>query len=133
MNRKLDIFLGFSLWLASVIAALLLCAIYVFSDPEPPRINLNGSTQFGPISSQGGRVLIDGSQWSATGAVQADGGLQLFWTEGTSGRTAIGVYDKALVGRWGWADEVELKADGSLVGTTQPETIIVTKERGPEL
>lgn len=103
----------------------------------PPPADLNGQCAWGPVQHQAGRVTIDGTVWRASGSIQADGSLQLIWEELNSGRTAIGSYavdDADLVGKWGWLDECKLRADGSIEGTTQPETIRITKgERGPEL
>jgi hypothetical protein len=94
-------------------------SIFLFFAPLPPGLpvdGVSGECRFGEIVQTGRNVAINGPLWPATGSARADGAFILFWRP-VHQAAAVGVYrleGGALVGHWGWAEDVEITDDGDI-------------------
>lgn len=112
----------------------LIAAVILFVPAPPPTADeIDWDCQFGRIEQIAKKITVTGPSWTAAGEVRPDGTIILFWHSGSE-RTAIGVYRRAgdeIVGHWGWADSVEIGANGDIChkdgGALNSETLVRRK------
>lgn len=129
-----------------IIASLLLASLVTFADAKPdktpPKVpvvpSLGMYSNWGLITQDGRKLTIEGHPtWTATGEVRKDGSVYLVWELNADGRRGMGVYrvvpsedgkSLELHGQWGWGDECELDADGSIKGGIRQDRVYKTQE-----
>lgn len=127
MNDRLPAWLPFVG--AVLVAASLLIACFAAPDDRPVRNalpDLAGQCEFGTVAQVGRAVSITGGTWLATGQINPNGTVTLYWTATHSGQQAVGVYrvdGRKLMGHWGWADAVEINDQGELEGDRNSERL----------